>query len=155
MKIGDNRYLLLCGLILFGLGCARPTFPAPEPVAGGSYLVHRVRSTDETLPKILTWYTGTTLSQQIVVKYNPFAVERPLQVGDCLLIPIEVVANDRPYGDDLPRSAAPAVNLLMEGAATPTPRPAPSTVETFDDESSPDAPADGAGVRKSALDAPF
>lgn len=157
MSIRTLTCILLGGLALIGVGCSRPTFPAPEPVAGGSFLVHRVRSTEETLPKVLTWYTGTTLSQQLVVKYNPYTIERPLQVGDHIFIPVEVIANDRPYGEDSPRSTAPASNLLMEGATTPTPAPRPgsSTVETFDDESSPDAPVIGTQPSKQTFDSPL
>lgn len=123
------------------IGCTGRFVSSPAPQEGGAFLVHRVRSADESFPKILTWYTGTTLSQQIVLRDNTYVLERELRVGDTIKIPLEVVANDRPYGDDVQSTAAPAVDLLMEGPSEKKAgesRKDAKQLETFDDESSPD-----------------
>lgn len=124
--------------------------------------MHVVRAPDESFPKLLTWYTGTTLSQEIVLRYNPFLTQRELKVGDRLVIPVELVANTNPYGTAPQAGQGKVPNLLMgESAVEPTPTSPPSkaeqspvppsasngsdtlpplTLETFADETSPDKP---------------
>ena len=143
-------------------GCLQRYVDPPPPVEEGSFFVHVVRTPDESFPKLLTWYTGTTLSQEIVLRYNPFLAQRELKVGDRLVIPIELVANTNPYGTAPHAGQGKVPNLLMGESAvesTPTPPPIkaePSTVpppasngsdtlptlplETFADETSPDKP---------------
>ncbi len=128
-------------ILLPVVGCAGRFVSPPVPENTGAFLVHRVRSTDESFPKILTWYTGTTLSQQIVLRHNAYVVERELRVGDTIRIPLEVVANERPYGDEVRGAAPPAVDLLMEAPSakkSEEPRKESLHLETFDDESNPD-----------------
>jgi len=137
------RTVLFFFILLPLMGCMDRYVLPPTPEDGGVFLVHRVRSSEESFPKVLTWYTGTTLSQQIIVRHNSFVLERELRVGDVIKIPVEVVANDRPYGEESAAVKPPAVDLLMEGASpkeSPTPLPESSRLETFDDESSPDRP---------------
>ena len=150
----------LCYIVCLALsGCVHRYVDAPTPTEEGSFLVHVVKAPDESFPKILTWYTGTTLSQQIVVKYNPYLQQREIKVGDRVLIPVELVANDNAYGTApvRPQSQAPNVlmgeetpNLLMEGKkAPPQPTPAQTAaplndlptmgLETFNDDTNPDA----------------
>ena len=135
-----KRFVLTVIAICF-VGCAEHFVSPPEPESDGVFLLHRVRSQDESFPKVLTWYTGTTLSQQIVARHNPFALQRELRVGDVIKIPVELVANDRPFGEDGKQALSPSVDLLMEGAATPMAVgtvAVSSALETFDDENSPD-----------------
>lgn len=140
-------------------GCIQRWVEAPTPRDEGSFLVHVVRTPDESLPKILTWYSGTTLSQQIVVKYNPFLLQRELRVGDKLVIPLEVVANTNAFGSAPENQVSKVPNLLMgesdpapkgesapPAVARPTPvAPKPLTdlptmpLETFNDDTNPDA----------------
>lgn len=150
-------------------GCAPRWVEPPAPTNDGTFLVHLVRAPDESLPKILTWYTGTTLSQQIVTKYNVFLLERDIKVGDRILIPIEVVANDQAYGTAPAQQQTPnllmegsAPNLLMEGKAPQVEkRKAPARMtdlptmglETFNDDTNPDAAHLGAGVEPAATPA--
>ena len=119
--------------------------------------MHVVRTPDESLPKIVTWYSGTTLSQPLVIKYNPFLLEREIKVGDKIIIPVEIVANDQAFGSAPAQQAAKAPNLLMGESATPTPavqvtpvveskkptKPATElpvmSLETFNDDTNPDA----------------
>ena len=122
--------------------------------------MHVVRAPDESFPKILTWYTGTTLSQEIVLRYNPVLAQRELKVGDRIVIPVELVANSNSYGTSPQAGQNKTPNLLMgESEASPasTPsvapqKPAPAatahatspdslptlTLETFADDTSPD-----------------
>jgi hypothetical protein len=148
-------------------GCIHRYVDPPPPVHEGSFLVHVVKDPDESLPKILTWYTGTTLSQQIVLRYNPALTQRELRVGDRVIIPTEVVANNIPYGTAPEMGQGKAPNLLMgETGHEPKPNPGPKVeqsvhaegssqvtgglpplqLETFADDTSPDtagAEADG------------
>jgi len=155
-------------LILVLGGCLQRYVDAPTPVEEGSFLVHVVRAPDESFPKILTWYTGTTLSQEIVLRYNPVVTQRPLKVGDRIVIPVELVANSNSYGTSPHAAQGKTPNLLMgESEVTPTPAPGrnetpvssptvqtsksedtlPSlTLETFPDETSPDHPEQGGAV---------
>ena len=135
-----KRFVLTIIAISF-VGCVEHLVSPPVPQNDGAFLIHRVRSQDESFPKLLTWYTGTTLSQQIIVRHNPFVLQRELRVGDTIKIPDELVANDCPFGEDGKHVSSPTVDLLMEGAATSTPvstAAASSALETFDDENSPD-----------------
>ena len=135
-----KRFVLTIIAISF-VGCVEHLVSPPVPQNDGAFLIHRVRSQDESFPKLLTWYTGTTLSQQIIVRHNPFVLQRELRVGDTIKIPVELVANDRPFGEDGKHASTPTVDLLMEGATTSTPVStvaASSALETFDDENSPD-----------------
>ena len=135
-----KRFVLTVIAISF-VGCVEHFVSPPVPQNDGAFLIHRVRSQDESFPKLLTWYTGTTLSQQIIVRHNPVVLQRELRVGDTIKIPVELVANDRPFGEDGKHASTPTVDLLMEGATTSTPVStvaASSALETFDDENSPD-----------------
>lgn len=135
-----KRFVLTIIAISF-VGCVEHLVSPPVPQNDGAFLIHRVRSQDESFPKLLTWYTGTTLSQQIIVRHNPVVLQRELRVGDTIKIPVELVANDRPFGEDGKHASTPTVDLLMEGATTSTPVStvaASSALETFDDENSPD-----------------
>jgi hypothetical protein len=145
---------------------------APTPTEEGSFLVHVVKAPDESFPKILTWYTGTTLSQQIVLRYNPYLQQREIKVGDRVLIPVELVANDNAYGTapERPKSQAPNVlvgeavpNLLMEGKkpipqANPQQTAAPLNdlptmgLETFNEDTSSDAEHQDKGISPSQGD---
>ena len=135
-----KRFVLTI-IAIFFVGCVEHLVSPPVPQNDGAFLIHRVRYQDESFPKLLTWYTGTTLSQQIIVRHNPFVLQRELRVGDTIKIPVELVANDCPFGEDGKHVSSPTVDLLMEGAATSTPvstAAASSALETFDDENSPD-----------------
>jgi hypothetical protein len=149
-------------LILCLGGCIQRYVDAPAPVDEGSFFVHVVRAPEESFPKLLTWYTGTTLSQEIVLRYNPFLTQRELKVGDRIIIPVELVANNNPYGTAPQAAQGKVPNLLMgESAIEPTPTSPPSKaessptspstsngsdslptlrLETFADETSPDKP---------------
>jgi hypothetical protein len=131
---------LLIALVALLSACLNRFVPAPEPIEDGEFFVHVVRAPDESLPKILTWYTGTTLSQNIVARYNPFVLERQLQVGDRIMIPVEVIANDKPYGEDAPGDARKVPNLLMGESETqqPTPSATPEGLENFNSDTDPD-----------------
>jgi hypothetical protein len=151
--------VLLC--VILG-GCVQRWVDPPPATDEGAFLVHVVKAPDESLPKILTWYTGTTLSQQIVIKWNPFILQRELRLGDKIVIPMEVVANSNPYGIAPQQQGAKVPNLLMgEGGPPPTAvtgasktsqektkappvqRDAsdlpPMSLETFNDDTNPDA----------------
>ena len=145
-------------------GCIQRYVDPPTPVEEGSFFVHVVRSPEESFPKLLTWYTGTTLSQEIVLRYNREIAQRPLKVGDRIVIPVELVANSNAYGTAPQSGQGKVPNLLMgesapEPTLTPTPSndasnppqsPAPAShsadslpsmpLETFADETSPDKP---------------
>ncbi len=152
------RALLYFVVIAQG-GCVHRYVDSPTPVHEGTFLVHVVKAPDESLPKILTWYTGTTLSQQIVLRYNPTLTQRELRVGDRVIIPTEVVANNNPYGTAPQMGQGKTPNLLMgETGHEPNPPPAqkgglsapaqspsdakgglpPLQLETFADDTSPD-----------------
>ena len=138
-------------------GCVQRWVDAPAPTDEGAFLVHVVKAPDESLPKILTWYTGTTLSQQLVVKFNPFLLQRPIKVGDKIVIPMEVVANSNSFGTAPEQQGTKVPNLLM-GEGGPSPRktgkqekvaePEPRreatdlptiNLESFNDDTNPDA----------------
>ena len=131
---------LIPALFTLLTACSGSLVPAPEPTQEGEFLVHVVRAPDESLPKILTWYTGTTLSQGLVARYNPFVVERQLEVGDRIMIPVELIANDKPYGEDAPGGAKKVPNLLMGESESPRPTPAATRdgLETFNSDTDPD-----------------
>lgn len=151
-----NRLAVLLLCLVFS-GCAQRWVDAPPPKNEGAFLVHVVKSPDESLPKILTWYSGTTLSQQIVVKYNPFLLQREIRVGDKIVIPMEIVANNNAFGTAPENQGVKAPNLLMGESAPPAqpsvakPVAEPPTVksspsglptmrlETFNDDTNPDA----------------
>lgn len=133
-------------------GCTLiPRIDPPQALHEGDFLVHVVTRKEETLAQILTWYTGSALSEPLVVQHNPFLANRGVQLGDRIRIPLEIVANDRRYATDAsqeePRTIAP--NLLMEGEGK---RPVETSIkmggsdgrrpghslETFNDETNPD-----------------
>jgi len=128
-----------------------PYVDPPEAIPEGEFLVHVVTKSDESLPKILTWYTGSALSQPIVVRHNPFLATRGVEVGDRVRIPLEIVANSKRYAtdasDEEPRKKVP--DLLMEGkgerqlgsSSTRTSPTAPRStrpLEIFNDDTNPD-----------------
>lgn len=120
--------------------CSDRLVAAPPATEEGTFFVHVVRSSDESLPKILTWYTGTTLSQSLVARYNPYVLERSLEVGDRIMIPVEMIANDKPYGDEGAVTTNKTPNLLMGESDTPPPTATPpSGLETFNDDTDPDS----------------
>lgn len=147
-------------LVVIALGgCIHRYVDPPTPVDEGAFLVHVVKAPDESLPKILTWYTGTTLSQQIVLRYNPALTQRELRVGDRVIIPAEIVANNNPYGTAPQMGRGKTPNLLMgetgpETIQSPAQNVEPSApsqspphatgglpplqLETFADDTSPD-----------------
>lgn len=131
---------LSCILCLILGGCLHRFVDPPAPVEDGAFLVHVVKAPDETLPKILTWYTGTTLSQQIVLRYNPYLLQREIKVGDRVLVPVELIANENPFGTAPQGQQAKAPNLLMGESAQTTDLPA-MNIETFHDDTNPDAGA--------------
>jgi hypothetical protein len=156
-------------LVVIALGgCMHRYVDPPTPVHEGSFLVHVVKAPDESLPKVLTWYTGTTLSQQIVLRYNPTITQRELRVGDRVIIPTELVANHNPYGTAPQMGQGKTPNLLMGEMGHETkpppaqkvepPAPAqsqsdatgglpPLQLETFADDTSPDkADAEAHGI---------
>lgn len=105
---------VLSYILILGLGgCLHRYVDPPAPIDEGSFLVHVVRAPDESFPKILTWYTGTTLSQEIVLRYNPVLMTRELKVGDRILIPQELVANLNSYGTAPHTAQSNPPNLLM------------------------------------------
>jgi hypothetical protein len=128
-----------------------PYVDPPQAIPEGEFLVHVVTKSDESLPKILTWYTGSALSQPIVVRHNPFLAKRGAQIGDRIRIPLEIVANNKRYAtdasDEEPRKRAP--DLLMEGkterrgssssnrSSQPSPDPG-RPLEIFNDDTNPD-----------------
>lgn len=160
-----KRTLVYLVILCLG-GCIQRYVDPPTPVEEGAFFVHVVRSPEESFPKLLTWYTGTTLSQEIVLRYNPDIAQRPLKVGDRIVIPVELVANSNAYGTAPQAGQGKVPNLLMGESApepTPTPNPARSNdtskpsqsaapasrsddtlptmpLETFADETSPDKP---------------
>jgi hypothetical protein len=158
-----KRTLFYIAILSLG-GCFQRYVDPPPPVEEGSFFVHVVRAPDESFPKVLTWYTGTTLSQEIVLRYNPELAQRPLKVGDRVVIPIELVANANAYGTAPNAGQGKVPNLLMgESGPEPTPPPPPApeqvkpsptpaptskspdtlpslTLETFADDTSPDHP---------------
>lgn len=150
----------LCYMLCLAMsGCINRYVDAPAPTEEGSFFVHVVKAPDESFPKILTWYTGTTLSQEIVLRCNPYLQQREIKVGDRVLIPVELIANEHAYGTapERPQSQAPNLlmgetppNLLMEGKKPQAPqKPKPETaplndlptmgLETFNDDTNPDA----------------
>lgn len=141
--------LLIASLV----ACSERLVPAPAATEEGAFLVHVVRTPDESLPKILTWYTGTTLSQAIVVRYNPYVLERQLEVGDRVMIPFELIANDKPYGEEGSATTKRAPNLLMGESETPQPSATPpSGLETFNDDTDPDAKREAASTTQTRQD---
>lgn len=151
-----NRVLVFFTCVLLS-GCVQRWVDPPSPREEGAFLVHVVKAPDESLPKILTWYSGTTLSQQIVIKYNPFLLQREIRVGDKIIIPIEIVANKNAFGTAPENQVTKVPNLLMGESAPPAPagakkpaqeRPKPAQpltdlpgmrLETFNDDTNPDA----------------
>lgn len=115
--------------------CSQRLVSAPSPVEDGSFYVHIVRQSDETFPKILTWYTGTTLSGTLVTRFNPYLQERDVKVGDRVVIPLELVANDQPYGTAPEFTRKEAPNLLMDDKRREP--PSKKGLETFDDDTTP------------------
>jgi hypothetical protein len=107
-------------LLIFGIGgCLHRYVDPPAPVEEGSFFVHVVKTSDESLPKLLSWYTGTTLSQGIVRRYNPALSQREVKIGDRVVIPVELVANTNPYGTAPQAGQGKAPNLLMGEVAPP------------------------------------
>lgn len=101
--------------------------------------MHVVKAPDESFPKILTWYTGTTLSQEIVLRYNPMLAQREMKVGDRIFIPVELVANANAYGTAPQAGQAKTPNLLMGESVSPEQAP-PSPDATSHAASPPSQP---------------
>ena len=166
--LATGRFCLASLVVIALGGCMHRYVDPPTPVHEGSFLVHVVKAPDESLPKILTWYTGTTLSQQIVLRYNPTLTQREPRVGDRVIIPTELVANHNPYGTAPQMGQGKTPNLLMGETGHETkpppaqkvepPAPAqsqsdatgvlpPLQLETFADDTSPDkADAEANGI---------
>jgi hypothetical protein len=111
-------------------GCLQRYVDPPAPVDEGTFFVHVVKAPDESFPKILTWYTGTTLSQEIVLRYNPVVTQRDLKVGDRIVIPAELVANPNSYGTAPQAGQSKTPNLLMGESPAPEQAPPPSVATT-------------------------
>lgn len=129
------RFIAMIMFCVTASGCMQRLVEAPTPVDDGSFYVHVVRQSDETFPKILTWYTGTTLSGSLVARFNPYLQERDVKVGDRIVIPLELIANDQPYGTAPAFTQKEATNLLMEGKGAAPQKKQP--LETFDDDTNP------------------
>lgn len=130
------RVFGLSAICFIATGCMERLVPAPVPVEDGSFYVHVVRQPDETFPKILTWYTGTTLSGSLVVRFNPYLQQRDVKIGDRVVIPVEVMANEQHYGTAPVLRQTGTPNLLMGDDKAPSTGPKKSP-ETFDDETNP------------------
>ncbi len=130
------RLLGLFCISVIASGCMQRLVQPPAPIEEGAFYVHVVRQPDETFPKILTWYTGTTLSGSIVTRFNPHIEGRDLKVGDRIVLPVEVMANEQPYGTSPSLSQKETPNLLMGDDKAPK-KESKGSPETFDDDTNP------------------
>ena len=82
-------------LAAFVAGCAMFGDKAGQPDAIQEFHVHTVEWPGETLPMIAQWYTGSKDNGKIVAKANPNIAPERLAVGDLILIPLELVKNNK------------------------------------------------------------
>jgi hypothetical protein len=61
------------------------------------YLSHTVTSKAETWRKVSEWYTGSSKNWQKLLDYNPDLNKKRLDVGNVVLIPMELVKNNSPF----------------------------------------------------------
>lgn len=92
--------------------------------------VHTVEWPGETLPMIAQWYTGNKDNGKILAKTNPGIASEHLAVGDQVLIPLELVKNNK----SMPReflSTFSAKERVGPKKSSPKAKPAVEKKEEF------------------------
>lgn len=101
----------------------------PEEAKQDVY-THTVEWPGETLPMIAQWYTGNKDNGKILAKTNPNIVSDRLAVGDQILIPVELMKNNK----KMPREFLATFNAKERGGqrkSSPKTKSAPEKKEEF------------------------
>lgn len=110
-------------------GCASPQSPytpspppaapivEPEPASEvlpkipiskkPEFYVHKVRWSGETISVIAQWYTGSQRNWEDIVKVNPGFDPKRMNIGDKILIPVEIIENREPMPQKYLRTSVP------------------------------------------------
>jgi serine/threonine protein kinase len=72
----------------------KPVAKAAEKTDG---IVHTVRYKGESLSIIADWYLGSVLGWKKLAKANPSIVAAQVEIGDVIVIPRDLVKNDKPF----------------------------------------------------------
>jgi len=106
-------------------GTPPPAPPSHNPTPQETYLEHTISFSGETLAEISAWYTGRALNWMAIRDANPSIRPDRLRLGQIILIPRELVINEKPFTRKAGKKAPKTVESAPEG--TPTPAPAEPT----------------------------
>ena len=92
-----SLFLLFAGIFCLACvaGCAVSDDKTGQFDDSQDVYVHTVEWPGETLPMIAQWYTGNKDNGKILAKTNPGIASEHLVVGDQILIPLELVKNNK------------------------------------------------------------
>lgn len=78
-------------------GCGLFGSPAPYRISDDKrYLVHLVRSNDETLSQIAWWYTKDSITSNKLYSFNSKVADDGLQIGEVVIIPSDALKTVAP-----------------------------------------------------------
>ncbi len=92
--------------------------------------VHTVEWPGETLPMIAQWYTGNKDNGKVLAKTNPTIAADRLVVGDQVLIPLELVKNNKSMPQEFLATFS-AKERAAPKKASPKPKPVPEKKDEF------------------------
>ena len=92
--------------------------------------VHTVEWPGETLPMIAQWYTGNKDNGKVLAKTNPGIAADRLVVGDQVLIPLELVKNNKSMPKEFLATFS-AKDRAAPKKASPKTKPVPEKKDEF------------------------
>ncbi|WP_153305725.1 LysM peptidoglycan-binding domain-containing protein [Desulfogranum mediterraneum] len=98
--------------------------PLTEPQA--AYYTHTIRWPGENLIRIARWYTGSGKNWIRIVEANPTVDHRRLEIGEPILIPMELIKNREPMPAAYRMPVSPQ---KKEPSPAPSPQTSPKIVE--------------------------
>lgn len=135
--------LVLFTLVMFAAGCApqqpqpnRPAQTQPQP----RYFEHTITFSGETLADIALWYTGKAANWSLIQGANPGLKPDRLRIGQKILIPQDLVVNERPFTKtSLKRAPQKNVSDQVKPEQTPAPseEPVSPTATPIEEEPTP------------------
>jgi hypothetical protein len=141
--------IFISAFLIFGLtiavGCTNSSqAPAPSqnniPTPQESYLEHTIAYSGETLAEIALWYTGKASNWTQIREANPSIRPDRLRLGQVILIPQNIITNDKPF------TRRPSKKKTSEVIENPTPKansnPEPTATEAPSTDSPTPAPTE-------------
>lgn len=127
------KYLLVLA-VLFLSGCPQQSSPGTQPQPeysrpAPSYMEHTIVYSGETLAEIALHYTGRSTNWLAIQDANPGIRPERLRIGQTILIPRDLVVNDKPFVKTVSKKSIDAmpVEQAAEELTTEEEKKAPST----------------------------